>query len=246
VRIRSAAEEFVVRFVLCPPFQVVKLVARLPPFRGARLYADLGEDVLALTLDDGPDAKLTLCVLKVLAKHRAHATFFLMGEPARANPETVDAIVAGGHEIANHTMRDEGSAKLEKAELLEALAETHQILTDGRAAPVKLFRPGGGIPGWTGSVTRIAWNSPQRYTTVLASIYPHDVRIRDEDVIVRGVLRRARPGAIIALHEGTTPRRQPNRKRIVDMLDAILCDLRARQRPFEVVTASELLARAKP
>jgi peptidoglycan/xylan/chitin deacetylase (PgdA/CDA1 family) len=239
-------EELVVRYLLCPPFPVVRFVSILPPFWGARLYANVNDRVLALTLDDGPDPKLTRRVLKMLEDRGARATFFLLGEAAaenRESRETVDAIVAAGHEIANHTLRDVRSSKLPKQELLAALAETHRILTDDRTAPVKLFRPGGGVPGWTGHVTRIARRSPQHYPTVLASIYPHDVRIRDKDVIVRGVLRRARRGAIIALHEGATPPKQPDRTRIVEMLDEILRDLQARS--FEVVTASELFARAE-
>lgn len=232
------------RCVFCPPFPVVKFVSRLPPFWGARLYADVDEGVVALTLDDGPDPELTPRVLRVLEKHASHATFFLLGEAvaAAANETMVNAIVAGGHEIANHTCRDERSASLSNEQLLASLAATHAALTTGRTAPVKVFRPGGGLPGWTGRVTRVAADSPQHYKTVLASIYPHDVRIRTDDVIVRGVLRRARPGGIIALHEGATPRRQPCRGRIVEMLDEILGELRARS--FEVVTASELLTRA--
>jgi peptidoglycan-N-acetylglucosamine deacetylase len=244
VSLPPALEEFVVRFVLCPPFPIVKLVSRLPPFRGARLFADVkNERVIALTLDDGPDAELTPCVLRVLAEHKAHATFFLLGEAAAQNQRTVDAIVAGGHEIANHTCWDEQSASLLDDQLLATLADTHAVLTDTRTAPVRLFRPGGGLPGWTGHVTCVARESPQHYTTVLASIYPHDVRIQADSVVVRGVLRRARPGGIIALHEGTTPPEQPDRRRVVGMLSEILQTLCARK--FEVVTASELLARSE-
>ena len=237
---RRLLEELVVRFVFCPPFPVVKFVSLLPPFRGSRLFVTTPARAVALTLDDGPDAALTPLVLRVLEKYQAHATFFLLGEAAEGNQRTVDAIVAGGHEIANHTCRDERSTSLTDDELRTSLAATHAVLTaDERPASVRLFRPGG-PPGWTGRMARIARELPHNYTTVLASIYPHDVRIETDDVIVRGVLRRVRPGGIIALHEGVTPPRQPDRQRVVDMLEEILRTLQARS--YDVVTASKLLS----
>ncbi|CAN5254410.1 polysaccharide deacetylase family protein [soil metagenome] len=56
-----------------------------------------------LTFDDGPDPTTTLPTLELLRSHHAQATFFLIGERANRHPELVDAILAGGHEIANHT-----------------------------------------------------------------------------------------------------------------------------------------------
>jgi peptidoglycan/xylan/chitin deacetylase (PgdA/CDA1 family) len=238
---RRLLEELVVRFALCPPFPVVKFVSVLPPFRGAKLFVNSSANVVALTLDDGPDAALTPLVLGVLEKYQARATFFLLGEAAERSQRTVDAIVAGGHEIANHTCRDERSTSLKDDELRASLAATHAVLTaDERLASVRLFRPGGGLPGWTGRMARIAREPPHNYSTVLASIYPHDVRIENEDVIVRGILRRVRPGGIIALHEGATPPRQPDRHRVLAVLEEILRTLRARS--FKVVTASTLLS----
>src|SRR3954465_12275337 len=75
-------------------------------------YVDTGAPAVGLTFDDGPSPHTTPELLDVLARHRAQATFFLIGERVRAYPELVAAISAAGHEIGNHLMRDEPSVRL--------------------------------------------------------------------------------------------------------------------------------------
>jgi peptidoglycan/xylan/chitin deacetylase (PgdA/CDA1 family) len=58
--------------------------------------------VSALTFDDGPDEYDTERILDVLARHSASATFFVLAQRAARLPEIVEAIRAGGHEIALH------------------------------------------------------------------------------------------------------------------------------------------------
>src|SRR5215472_5538063 len=58
---------------------------------------------MALTFDDGPNDPHTFHLLDLLAKHRAKATFFLIGKYVRQRPEIVRAIQAAGHAIGNHT-----------------------------------------------------------------------------------------------------------------------------------------------
>ena len=59
-------------------------------------------DGVWLTIDDGPSDD-TRPLLDLLDAHAARATFFLVGERARARPELVREIVARGHGIANHS-----------------------------------------------------------------------------------------------------------------------------------------------
>ena len=58
---------------------------------------------LVLTYDDGPGAELTPRLLDLLQTRDTKATFFLAGNCADEHPQIVDAIAAGGHEIACHT-----------------------------------------------------------------------------------------------------------------------------------------------
>jgi len=63
---------------------------------------------IALTFDDGPDPSATPRLLKILADWNVHATFFLIGNNAQANPDVVRAILAGGHDIGNHSLTHAG------------------------------------------------------------------------------------------------------------------------------------------
>ncbi|MCG7400796.1 MULTISPECIES: polysaccharide deacetylase family protein [Caballeronia] len=60
---------------------------------------------IAITIDDGPDPDVTPRVLDLLDAHRARATFFCIGERARAYPNIVREIVARGHAVENHSQR---------------------------------------------------------------------------------------------------------------------------------------------
>jgi cellulose synthase/poly-beta-1,6-N-acetylglucosamine synthase-like glycosyltransferase/peptidoglycan/xylan/chitin deacetylase (PgdA/CDA1 family) len=65
--------------------------------------ARLPAKTIALTFDDGPDPEWTPKILDVLAKHGAHAAFFVMGGRVAENPGLTRRIVREGHEIGNHT-----------------------------------------------------------------------------------------------------------------------------------------------
>lgn len=79
-------------------------VTHLPAAAAAR-----GE--IAITIDDGPDPEVTPAVLDLLAGllgpngTGVRATFFCIGERARAHPALLRRIVAAGHGIGNHSLR---------------------------------------------------------------------------------------------------------------------------------------------
>ncbi len=60
---------------------------------------------IALTIDDGPDPEVTPRVLDLLDRYQAQATFFCIGDAARRYPQWVEAIVARGHRVENHSQR---------------------------------------------------------------------------------------------------------------------------------------------
>src|SRR5579862_1056554 len=63
----------------------------------------LRDHEIVLTFDDGPLPKNSNQVLQTLADNCAKATFFLIGEQARAFPEGVRKYVAAGHTIGTHS-----------------------------------------------------------------------------------------------------------------------------------------------
>jgi peptidoglycan/xylan/chitin deacetylase (PgdA/CDA1 family) len=64
-----------------------------------------GRAEVALTFDDGPAPSVTPRVLDLLDWHGAQATFFCVGDRARAHPALVREIVARGHAVENHSDR---------------------------------------------------------------------------------------------------------------------------------------------
>jgi peptidoglycan/xylan/chitin deacetylase (PgdA/CDA1 family) len=63
----------------------------------------LRDHEVVLSFDDGPIPKHSNEVLQILADNCAKATFFLIGEQARAFPDGVRKLVAAGHTIGTHS-----------------------------------------------------------------------------------------------------------------------------------------------
>ncbi|MCX6305144.1 MAG: polysaccharide deacetylase family protein [Bacteroidetes bacterium] len=59
--------------------------------------------VIYLTFDDGPVPEATPEVLDILAKYKAKATFFMVGDNVRRYPGIFNRVVQDGHAIGNHT-----------------------------------------------------------------------------------------------------------------------------------------------
>jgi len=70
---------------------------------GGAVALPLADREVVLTFDDGPVPRYTNQILDILAGQCAKATFFLVGEMARAHPSTVRRIFAEGHTIGTHS-----------------------------------------------------------------------------------------------------------------------------------------------
>ena len=64
-----------------------------------------GRRELAITIDDGPDPRITPRVLDLLDEHKAKATFFCIGERVQRHAELAREIVHRGHSVENHSHR---------------------------------------------------------------------------------------------------------------------------------------------
>lgn len=71
---------------------------RLPATAAAR-----GE--VAITIDDGPDQRITPRVLDLLDEKQAKATFFCIGERVQRHAELAREMVRRGHAVENHSHR---------------------------------------------------------------------------------------------------------------------------------------------
>jgi peptidoglycan/xylan/chitin deacetylase (PgdA/CDA1 family) len=58
---------------------------------------------VAFVIDDGPVPEHNAAMLALLARAQVHVTFSHLGKNVAAHPEMAKAVVAAGHEIANHS-----------------------------------------------------------------------------------------------------------------------------------------------
>ena len=209
-----------------PRWLVPRLAARSPR---CLYFVRTRERVVALTLDDGPDAAHTPAILRLLHAHGARATFFLISGRVPGREALVAAAVAAGHELGNHLTRDEPSIRLPLDAFTAALREAGTVL--GRFGPVRWVRPGS---GW---YTRAMLDVIEREgcRCALGSVYPYDAHLPAARLAAAYVLANARPGAVIVLHEGGDRGR-----RTIEVLRRVLPALRGRG--YRVVTLSELEA----
>ena len=71
-----------------------------------RLPAAAGrERELAITIDDGPDPRVTPRVLDMLDERKAKATFFCIGERVQRFPQLAREMVRRGHSVETHSQR---------------------------------------------------------------------------------------------------------------------------------------------
>jgi len=110
-------------------------------FFGQTLIAGDDASQIALTFDDGPNDRATPELLEVLARHRARATFFAMGDFARLRPEIVRQAVAAGHVLGNHTMSHPRLSTQSSARVRQELSDCNAVLEDIAGVAVRFFRP---------------------------------------------------------------------------------------------------------
>jgi peptidoglycan-N-acetylglucosamine deacetylase len=110
-------------------------------FFGATLIAPQRRGQIALTFDDGPNPAWTPQLLELLAKHRVHATFFLIGKHASDEPYLTRYIAEAGHTIGNHSWSHPNLAFTSTKRVKEELNRTRQMLEHITGTAVRFFRP---------------------------------------------------------------------------------------------------------
>jgi len=180
---------------------------------GRALVAPARAGELALTFDDGPNPAWTPVLLDVLAALGVHATFFMLGSHAQAEPELVRKVTERGHLIGNHSWDHPDLARCSERRIREELTRTQETLQQIIGGPIRFFRPpfGGRRP----AVLRIAremglepvlWNA---MTTDWSERSPDRITDRLAGKIDR-LTRRGR-AANIVLHDGNHRERAGDR-----------------------------------
>jgi peptidoglycan/xylan/chitin deacetylase (PgdA/CDA1 family) len=152
-----------------------------------------------LTIDDGPSDD-TMAMLDLLDRHRARATFFVVGARAQQRPQLVREIVRRGHGIGNHSQGHPQAWfwALGPRQMRAQIAANQATLTTITGTAPRWFRAVVGManpfvaaPLREQGLARVAWSA--RGFDALAS---------DPQGVVARIERDLAPGAIVLLHEG--------------------------------------------
>lgn len=162
---------------------------------------------VALTFDDGPDPVHTPKVLDVLRDAGIRATFFVVGERAARVPELVRRMVAEGHEIANHTWSHRNLWFCGPRRTDEEISRAHELLAELTGRRPRYFRP-----PW-GMLNLAVFPTLRRLEAqcVLWSVQPEGLRPVAPGEMASRVVRGARSGAIVDLHDAEGVRGAPGR-----------------------------------
>jgi peptidoglycan-N-acetylglucosamine deacetylase len=216
------------------PAKAQNLAFSAPPeYQGKILYKvepTNQEKVIALTIDDGPWPNTTVQMLDILKENDIKATFFWVGTAIEANPELAKRVVAEGHAIGNHTLHH-WYKPMNAATAKNEIDRTAELIYKTTGVKTSLFRPPGGYL----NNGLAAYAKSQNYTVVMWSQTSADTDPHAKyQVFVKNVLRDAKPGGIVLMHDGGG-----DRSRTVQALPQIITGLK--QQGYRFVTVPELV-----
>lgn len=177
----------------------VTAVAAVPSTILSAVQPAAGTRTIALTFDDGPDARWTPLVLDLLARHNAVATFCVVGQNASRHQDLVHRTVAAGMRLCNHTHSHDDQVTTRPAEALNhEVVATQSELAALAGAPVPYFRAPGGV--WSQPLQTMAAEHGMR--PLGWNVDSRDWQQPGVDQIVRAVQNQVHPGAVVLLHDG--------------------------------------------
>ncbi len=165
-------------------------------------HADTTRRAVALTFDDGPDPAVTPRVLDALKELGVHATFFVIGERARAHPELVRRIADEGHLIGNHSWNHAALPFRTRNSITADLTRTQDAIELACGVRPTWFRPPYGLRD--PRVLDVARELGLR--TTLWSSSPRDWQDPGVDTLIERTLSVIEPGDIVLLHDGSAER----------------------------------------
>jgi peptidoglycan/xylan/chitin deacetylase (PgdA/CDA1 family) len=202
-----------------------------------RLCRETG--TLVLTYDDGPSADLTPRVLEVLRRHRARASFFLLGRHVERGRHITEQMVLEGHELGCHSYRHRNAWKDWPWSCIDDINRGYQTLSTWAPATAPFRPPYGKLTLATSLAirrrgARLAW-----WTIDSEDVKP---ALPDPERILRRV--REECGGVVLLHDSDrqTPDAQTRARFVIEMTERLL--LVARESGLVVRTLGDLLGSA--
>jgi peptidoglycan/xylan/chitin deacetylase (PgdA/CDA1 family) len=136
-------------------------------------------------------------VLDILADQSVKATFFLIGDRAARYGSLVRRIADSGHDLGNHSLSHRSLWLAGPRKTTHEVAGGHNAIADAAGAPPRFFRPPWGMTNLALFPVLRRLGTPCVFWTVQTE----GRRAALAPVQIERASRRARPGAILDLHD---------------------------------------------
>lgn len=176
-----------------------EIVASSTATRQLPIYAvATTEKKIAITFDAAWTNQDTDELIKILKKHTATATFFIVGDWAKTFPESVKAFHDAGHTIANHSDTHKAFSKCSRKEIKEEIENCNEKLEGIIGEEVTLLRAPSG--DYTNQSIDVA--KSLKMHTIQWDVDSLDYTKISIDEIVNRVVSRVTNGSILLFHNG--------------------------------------------
>jgi peptidoglycan/xylan/chitin deacetylase (PgdA/CDA1 family) len=173
-----------------------------------------------LTFDDGPNPVWTPEILALLEAYGAEASFFVIGENAKAWPALVEREARDGDTIGDHTWSHPNLTALPTSVVWAELARDRQLIATLTGRWPSLWRPP--YEDFNQSVVTVA--SGLSMTMQLWSVSTGDWQLPGSTVIVLRVLAALRNGTVVLFHDGGGHTRSETVAALAILLPELLAD----------------------
>jgi peptidoglycan/xylan/chitin deacetylase (PgdA/CDA1 family) len=229
----AAAAVALFYIVLCV---VASFFPRINFFLPVISRGNTGQNLVALTFDDGPTEPTTRQVLELLDKYSVKATFFASGVNALKYPDIIKEIIARGHTIGNHSFHHNLFVMLGSYNYLYQEIFRAQEVLRKMGIQTLAFRPPVGIinPKLAPILDKLGM------FCVTFSCRAFDAGNRRVKSISSKIIKKVKADDIILLHD-VTPRRKEDSVILLSEIENILQGLIIKG--LKIVPLSDLIGR---
>lgn len=162
---------------------------------------------LCLTFDDGPSREYTETLLDLLRKYNIKASFFVVADFARQNPDIVKQAKEEGHLIGIHSVYHENALfrgnRFTYSDLAGSVFALRRLGCD-----VRYYRP----PWGHLNLCTLYWIKRLNLQLVFWDVMAQDWASKSTPAIIWAkIMKRVYPGAVICLHDGRGAKGAPGR-----------------------------------
>lgn len=182
---------------------------------------------VAITFDAAWTNQDTEQLIKILKKHKATATFFIVGDWADRFPESVKAFYDAGHTIANHSDTHKAFSKCSREEIRKEIVNCNEKLEKIIGEKITLVRAPSG--DYTRESLEIAESLGMQ--TIQWNCDSLDYTKISVEEIVNRVVNSTQKGSIILFHNGV--------ENTAEALDRVLTELE--KQGYSFVSVNDLI-----